>query len=205
MRWFRRQESKPSTGETAVALLNNAVRKSDLRAARTAIEQGVGPEELSKCLIPAVGAGVSMVELLVSHGADVNHKNSQYNNGTPLHTCAKRGLLDVARFLIEQGADRNMVDADGNTPLDCALSPSRDLAPGMGLPVYPGDIGKRERKEAVAEFLQSSGAKRRVPQVLSSMDPRVRAQIEDIIPGLVFKAAHIYFRGEGVDAIVEAV
>jgi len=39
---------------------------------------------------------------------------------TPLHLAAERGATDVARLLLDAGADPNAVDGYGNTPLLCA-------------------------------------------------------------------------------------
>ena len=53
---------------------------------------------------------------------------------TPLHFAAERGATAVARLLLDAGADPNVVDAAGNTPLLCAghagpwkASPALDL------------------------------------------------------------------------------
>ena len=39
---------------------------------------------------------------------------------TPLHWAANRGRIDVARLLVENGADINKADESGKTPLDLA-------------------------------------------------------------------------------------
>ena len=36
---------------------------------------------------------------------------------TPLHIAAEKGYVDVVMFLVENGADVNLTDANGNTPL----------------------------------------------------------------------------------------
>jgi hypothetical protein len=123
------------------------------------------------------------------------------------------GIIEVAQFLVARGADLNAIDDDGNTPVDKALSPVRSLQRGMGMPEYPGnadkgipgDAEKRRLKRAVAEYLRQLGAQGRKPEIASSIDPRVRDELEAIIPGLVFNVAHIYLRGKGPDIIVPAV
>jgi hypothetical protein len=54
-------------------------------------------------------------QLLHDTGADPNVQG--YMNMTPLHSAAFRGLTDVARKLLEYGADAEARDADGRTPL----------------------------------------------------------------------------------------
>jgi hypothetical protein len=185
--------------------LEQAIRDRDLPAARAAIERGVSRQELDALLVPAVHAGVSMVQLLVEHGANVNHPNGRYRSATPLHTAAVNGNLDIVHFLLESGADLNAVDSEGKTPLDRALMPPGSLSRGMGMPGYPGDAGKTERIQAVTQLLLERGAHRRTPEAASSLDPRIHGQLTAIIPGLVFTAAHIHLRGKSRDSIVAAV
>jgi hypothetical protein len=50
---------------------------------------------------------LNMVRLLVREGVDINNETS--NGRTALVECAKHGRVDVARFLIEEGAILEMV------------------------------------------------------------------------------------------------
>ena len=52
---------------------------------------------------------------LQNTNADANTKDPL--GRTPLHIAAEKGYGDVAMFLIENGADVNLTDANGNTPL----------------------------------------------------------------------------------------
>ena len=81
---------------------------------------------------------LDMAKLLIEHSADVNAKNEmslgyaqwliEYGHSvdvigmTPLHSAAWSNSLDVAKLLIERGADVNAKDADDFTPLDRALN-----------------------------------------------------------------------------------
>jgi cytohesin len=58
---------------------------------------------------------LTMVELLVSHGADVKTLPS-----TTLHHTAEKGLPGITQFLIEAGLDPIARDKQGNTPLHLA-------------------------------------------------------------------------------------
>ncbi len=86
------------------------------------------------------GAGqvnLALLNLLAQHGADVNAKISgtlsnsfhigygNTNDGvnskegtTALHEAARTGRLDLARALIDLGADPNLADNDGQKPID---------------------------------------------------------------------------------------
>lgn len=71
-------------------------------------------------LIVAIRSGwdVVLIEMLVEKGADLNPTSS--NAWTPLHFAAMHGSLDVARLLLERGADVNS-NTFRETPLHCAL------------------------------------------------------------------------------------
>ena len=56
-----------------------------------------------------------IVRCLVSNGANVNKK--VYDELTPLHASASKGVLSIIRYLVEQNADINSLDSKGETPL----------------------------------------------------------------------------------------
>ena len=56
------------------------------------------------------GAGLEVVQLLISSGAEVN-------KGTPLHYAAGRGDVEVVQYLLDAGANMNARDQLGRTPL----------------------------------------------------------------------------------------
>ena len=58
----------------------------------------------------------AMVELLLSHKAKVDGAESS-TVGTPLHSAAFYGRTDVAKLLLNHGANINSLDANGETPL----------------------------------------------------------------------------------------
>ncbi len=109
----------------------------------------------------AAGAGdVETVEVLIRHGADVNvHEDdskrraeremamvttsigdwyTRTEGATPLHFAAREGHVDIVRALIGAGADLNITDYYGFTPLKLAMS---------------------RRWAAVAQLLRKHGAK----------------------------------------------
>jgi ankyrin repeat protein len=60
-----------------------------------------------------------MMQLLVTHGADVNARG--ITGTTPLFWAIMRDQKDDAKFLLDHGADPNVANAFGDTPLICAV------------------------------------------------------------------------------------
>jgi ankyrin repeat protein len=65
-----------------------------------------------------------IVQLLLCHGADVNHRDS--DGLTPLRLVLPMGYDHIVRLLLENGADPNDPDNDGLTPLSLALDMGYD-------------------------------------------------------------------------------
>ncbi len=61
---------------------------------------------------------LNVVELLLSHGANVNAKNNNDHWGTtPLHAAAHANQRAIAELLIAHGADIQATNLNGRTPL----------------------------------------------------------------------------------------
>jgi hypothetical protein len=74
-----------------------------------------------------------MVRLLVENGADTDVHCRIYRGETPLHISIRRGMKDVAVFLLENGASVEMVDDDHWTPLMQIASGTGGLAEYTGM------------------------------------------------------------------------
>ena len=59
--------------------------------------------------------GVGIVRLLLQRGLDVHAKDKDH--GTPLHSAAFSGMLEITRVLLDHGADVNAENKQGRTPL----------------------------------------------------------------------------------------
>ena len=68
----------------------------------------------------AKDGNVTIAQLLVSHGADVNVKDKA--GQTPLHRAAYWGKLQVVDFLVFVGANTALVDLKNQTAAQIALS-----------------------------------------------------------------------------------
>merc|ERR1712130_865595 len=63
---------------------------------------------------------IESVKFLLTHGADINHKDSK--GRTALDLAASSGDAYLVQYLLEQGAVMENVDISGMRPLDRAIS-----------------------------------------------------------------------------------
>ena len=101
-------------------------------------EDGVTPIFLATNFPPPDVNDLSIANLLVERGADVNRLN--HTRDTPLIWVGFYGHVPIAKFLLEHGADVNAVDQFGQTALNMA---------------------ERQHQENMISFLTSQGAIRR--------------------------------------------
>ncbi|KAL8948819.1 MAG: hypothetical protein Q9222_005026 [Ikaeria aurantiellina] len=59
----------------------------------------------------------SIVRLLLDHGADIECRTVDDDSTTPLHIALNRGSMKAATLLVSRGANPNVVDGKGWTPL----------------------------------------------------------------------------------------
>ena len=67
----------------------------------------------------------SIIELLVNELSQNVNSQDFTDSATPLHVASERGYLEVARTLIERGADVSAQNKDGHTPLHLASQAGR--------------------------------------------------------------------------------
>jgi ankyrin repeat protein len=101
-------------------------------------KDGVTPIFLATVFPPADVNDLSIANLLVKRGADVNPRSDTHD--TPLIWVGFYGHVPIAKFLLQHGADVNAVDQFGQTPLNMA---------------------ERQHHEDMTSFLTSQGAIRR--------------------------------------------
>jgi ankyrin repeat protein len=54
-------------------------------------------------------------------GEDVNSKNYEKNQETPIYYAIRQNNFDFLKFLVEHGANVNVTNNYGQTPLDVAI------------------------------------------------------------------------------------
>jgi ankyrin repeat protein len=101
-------------------------------------KDGVTPIFLATVHPPPDVDDLSIADLLVERGADVNRRS--HTHDTPLIWVAFYGHVPIAKFLLQHGADVNSVDQFGQTPLNMA---------------------ERQHQEDMISFLTSQGAIKR--------------------------------------------
>ena len=134
-----------------------------MEVARELVSAGADVNLDNKLYTPLVLAArsndVEMVKFLLANGADVN-KPSQGSSAkyyqTALHACAFEKLPEMARLLLDAGANIEATDALGRTPLQLARQLGHDQmvelfrqAGARDLPIAPPPL-RPERKTAKA-------------------------------------------------------
>jgi ankyrin repeat protein len=151
-----------------------AVEADDTLRVRELLKWGASPDVThdSGCtpLMIAAGKGnLTMVEILVRAGADVNALGScgPIWDGRPLHF--SRGSPDIMEFLLASGADINAKDYDGYTVLDRAAS-LLDTASIALLCKHGANVhtGNRPEKPALLWILGRGGCSREPTLELSA-------------------------------------
>lgn len=79
-----------------------------------------------------------MVTLLMAGGADPNLRTGQYE-WTPVHRAAHNGYYEVLETLLKMGGNPNLLDTDGDSPMDLALYKEYSTTPEI-LARYGGRI-----------------------------------------------------------------
>jgi ankyrin repeat protein len=127
--------------------LIRAARSADVEAMRMLVDAGADPKrsepdgltplvavtagpEIPPLVVvdrerPAEPDAIAAIDFLLTQGCDVNAADRF--GVTALHTVAKRGFVDVLRYLADHGAELDAADRAGRTPLDYALGRSPAL------------------------------------------------------------------------------
>jgi uncharacterized protein len=125
-----------AAGSTA---LMRAARAGDFAVMKLLLQKGADPKLTTKdgntALMLAAGIGyrdkstkgtesdaLEAVKLAITAGLDITQANTR--GETPLHGAAFRGADTIVQFLVDKGADLNLISKQGFTPLDMAMGKS---------------------------------------------------------------------------------
>ena len=139
--------------------------------ANSADSFGLAPLHLAVC---CKDVDPSLIEHLIEKGADVNLKNTS-DGWRGLHYAISCGSDDVARLLIEKGAEVNAIADDGTTPLILAAQNDsvfiaklllekganvnwRDMKKKNAISYAKGVLGFHKKKKMM-QLLESAGGK----------------------------------------------
>lgn len=159
------------------ANLLNKVRKNDIEAVKALIKGGADVNQEDDMMgynALDLSSDTEMMEVLISAGTNINHQ-AKRTGYTPLMNALNGCKNDVAKFLIEKGADINIKSNDGTTALTLACGCSEEIAKQLlakgadikavsdrGMGAFTQCTGVGLSREAVsyefAEFLLERGA-----------------------------------------------
>mmetsp|Transcript_33340 Transcript_33340/g.131380 ORF Transcript_33340/g.131380 Transcript_33340/m.131380 type:complete len:351 (-) Transcript_33340:2272-3324(-) len=123
-----REQSKPELavfkrGAVTVVAVKESREDEESSDEREGLSRGIlvkNSEQVSNEMIEHSARGnVDMVQVCLTSGADINFRN--YGGRTALHLAAAENQEDVARYLLQNGADMTIKDERGSSPVREAL------------------------------------------------------------------------------------
>jgi len=118
------------------------------------------PSQASNFVAAASDGDADEVKALIEYGS-VDIDGGDYDRRTALHLAAGEGRLEVVEILCDAGADVNVKDRWGNTPLDDAMTAKANSAECVDLlEHYGAKSGSTEicsTKEALLDVMQQYG------------------------------------------------
>lgn len=95
-----------------------AIDTNDIKRVEELLDKGVSPDADHALANAAVAGNLEICKLLVKRGANTQDFNILASIGlTPLMIAAEKGQVELVKFMLENGADRNRSDRSGNTAL----------------------------------------------------------------------------------------
>jgi ankyrin repeat protein len=154
---------KPGSTTNITCSLGEAVIIKDSILVKKILAKGANPNQVifisphffTPLMKAAENNDLSIVKLLVAHGAEINYQldkqEKEYMAGseigtTALHAAAKMNSAEVVDFLVKSGANVNIQNAEGKTPLMMATTYTPKMlqkeAALMNKAYYFSEIGK---------------------------------------------------------------
>ncbi|KAB5535373.1 hypothetical protein GE09DRAFT_359087 [Coniochaeta sp. 2T2.1] len=137
----------PRSVKVMEALLNAGFYHDPMTMGQVMTEHIEEEEQLSlliwALLQPQKRIGDSVIELLISRGANVNFE-TRLSKTTPLMLAVQNKRKDLAWEIIKAGADVDVVDATGNTPLTMATRISSNIGTQMMVDILTAEPSKND-------------------------------------------------------------
>jgi ankyrin repeat protein len=129
----KRKQSKMSNSGLEEYLLNAAMKGNYEKIEELLMQNNNGivnvncrnREEETPLHLACEYEHLRVVQLLLTHGADVNSKNRCLYAATPLHRSCLQDRVDIAELLLDNGAHMNSLNGRGDTPLQLACAGER--------------------------------------------------------------------------------
>jgi ankyrin repeat protein len=122
------QRALARVGRSSRAARIHAVLRLHGRAVAGVVAEHPDAERCTALHVAAQTACTELAADLLALGVVVDVDARDARAGTPLHFAVVNGALDVARLLVDAGANLNAVDVDGNAPLHDAVVRNREDA-----------------------------------------------------------------------------
>jgi ankyrin repeat protein len=128
---------------------------------------GVSPGGGGRQGAGAGAANTALMDLMIQHGADVNaqvtgtrtysmrisyHPPPDREGVSALHEAVQSGRIDLVRYLLEKGANPDLVDANGKKPIDLSGG-----AASITAPATPGAAGSGGRGGPIVSPATAAG------------------------------------------------
>ncbi|KAL4378632.1 hypothetical protein GQ457_02G034250 [Hibiscus cannabinus] len=171
-------------------------------------------------LLSAVAAGsLSCLDLLIQAGAKVN---ITAGGATPLHIAADHGNPELINSLLKAGADPNVIDEDGQKPIQVAAARGQRKAVEILFPLTSRiDVIPEWTVDGIIEYMQSEASKqleemKNLKEAKGTRDTTLPASdLPEVAPEAKKKAAEAKSRGDeafkrkdfhtAVDAYTQAI
>jgi len=135
------------------------------------ISLAIRDQKDKNALFSAAGVGeLKKVQSLVNRGVQINEASSKHFGWTPLICAVYHNKANVVRYLLEAGADANMADKNGKTPLMWATVNGDEGVDALKeLIAHGADLHAKDKSgETVFGYVKSTPAKPRLVEVLEA-------------------------------------
>jgi ankyrin repeat protein len=178
-------EEQLNTGTTP---LFRATQGGDMEVIQALLAKGANPNINAMGFTPfLLAAGVDpsgraggapntlLLDLMIEHGADLNaqvtgtrtysmrisyHPPPDQEGATALHVAAQAGRMDLVRYLLDKGANPEIVDANGKKPIDLVGAPAPAAAGAGGRGGAGGGAISKETAAEIRAMLQAAASKK---------------------------------------------
>lgn len=128
--------------------------------------------------IAAIDNNCEIVELLTSHGANINIQN--FYRETPLHVAAAiKYSEETIKCLLKHRASVNIQDNNGQTPLHAAVIKNNEIATYLLTSTHRADVNIQDNNHNIPIYYAIAGGNKNITKILLCHYPNINAQCID--------------------------